>query len=219
MKCGRGSVTLAGVPHQFEIDREAGEGHKYHGCRRNAVSTVTSAGYQFRNALQAVLAQVDLTDLGIGRAPKAFGLKVDRPYSGWVSEVDPHVERLEYQRGPGSSPSSCASRESTAPLGSDEGGITCGHRGLVGSAVQRKFEVKGFSDLIGRTSSELDLKSQSAPRSTRTNIPVAGPSGSLMRWKTASAMSSTCRNSRRGDSVPQFWTRSTPCCTTSSFRL
>ncbi|PZE65394.1 GDP-L-fucose synthase [Curtobacterium sp. MCBD17_021] len=33
-----------------------------------------------------------------------------------------------------------------------------GHRGLVGSAVWRKLESEGFTDLVGRTSSELDLK-------------------------------------------------------------
>ena len=33
-----------------------------------------------------------------------------------------------------------------------------GHRGLVGSAVWRHFESKGFTNLIGRTSRELDLR-------------------------------------------------------------
>jgi GDP-L-fucose synthase len=33
-----------------------------------------------------------------------------------------------------------------------------GHRGLVGSALWRKFQAEGFTDLVGRTSSELDLK-------------------------------------------------------------
>ncbi|ROP74745.1 GDP-L-fucose synthase [Curtobacterium sp. PhB115] len=33
-----------------------------------------------------------------------------------------------------------------------------GHRGLVGSAVWRRLESDGFTDLVGRTSSELDLK-------------------------------------------------------------
>jgi GDP-L-fucose synthase len=37
-----------------------------------------------------------------------------------------------------------------------------GHRGLVGSAIWRKLEGEGFDDLIGRTSSELDLKDRSA---------------------------------------------------------
>lgn len=35
-----------------------------------------------------------------------------------------------------------------------------GHRGLVGSAVLRKFKDAGFSDLITRTSAELDLRDQ-----------------------------------------------------------
>ena len=35
-----------------------------------------------------------------------------------------------------------------------------GHRGMVGSAVWRALEKKGYSNLIGRTSKELDLKNQ-----------------------------------------------------------
>lgn len=35
-----------------------------------------------------------------------------------------------------------------------------GHRGLVGSAIWRKLEHEGFSSLVGRTSSELDLKNR-----------------------------------------------------------
>jgi GDP-L-fucose synthase len=37
-----------------------------------------------------------------------------------------------------------------------------GHRGLVGSAVWRRLESEGFSGLVGRTSSELDLKDRPA---------------------------------------------------------
>lgn len=37
-----------------------------------------------------------------------------------------------------------------------------GHRGLVGSAIWRKLELEGFNNLIGRTSSELDLKDRDA---------------------------------------------------------
>lgn len=33
-----------------------------------------------------------------------------------------------------------------------------GHRGLVGSAVWRKLEAEGFTDIVGRTSGELDLR-------------------------------------------------------------
>lgn len=36
-----------------------------------------------------------------------------------------------------------------------------GHRGMVGSAVWRTLEQNGYTNLIGRTSSELDLKKQS----------------------------------------------------------
>jgi len=37
-----------------------------------------------------------------------------------------------------------------------------GHRGMVGSAVWRALENKGYSNLLGKTSAELDLKNQSA---------------------------------------------------------
>ena len=37
-----------------------------------------------------------------------------------------------------------------------------GHRGMVGSAVWRDLESKGYSNLIGKTSSELDLRNQQA---------------------------------------------------------
>jgi GDP-L-fucose synthase len=37
-----------------------------------------------------------------------------------------------------------------------------GHRGLVGSAVWRHFSSSGFDDLVGRTSSELDLRDRDA---------------------------------------------------------
>ena len=37
-----------------------------------------------------------------------------------------------------------------------------GHRGMVGAAVWRHLEQKGFTNLIGRTSKELDLKDQQA---------------------------------------------------------
>ena len=37
-----------------------------------------------------------------------------------------------------------------------------GHRGLAGSAVWRRLEAEGFTDLVGRTSSELDLRERGA---------------------------------------------------------
>ena len=39
-----------------------------------------------------------------------------------------------------------------------------GHRGLVGSAIKRNLEAKGYTDIIGRTHSELDLTDQAAVR-------------------------------------------------------
>lgn len=37
-----------------------------------------------------------------------------------------------------------------------------GHRGLVGSAIWRKLEASGFANIVGKTSSELDLKDRDA---------------------------------------------------------
>ncbi|WP_456424000.1 GDP-L-fucose synthase family protein [Lutibacter sp.] len=37
-----------------------------------------------------------------------------------------------------------------------------GHRGMVGSAIWRNLEAKGYTNLIGRTSSQLDLRDQAA---------------------------------------------------------
>ena len=37
-----------------------------------------------------------------------------------------------------------------------------GHRGLVGSAIWRRLETEGFTDLVGRSSAELDLKDRDA---------------------------------------------------------
>jgi GDP-L-fucose synthase len=38
----------------------------------------------------------------------------------------------------------------------------CGHRGMVGSAVWRELEARGFDRLIGRSSAELDLRDRDA---------------------------------------------------------
>ncbi|CCQ13643.1 GDP-L-fucose synthase [Rhodococcus sp. AW25M09] len=48
------------------------------------------------------------------------------------------------------------------PLDRDAPLYVAGHRGLVGSAIWRQLEASGFSDLIGRSSSELDLKDRDA---------------------------------------------------------
>ncbi|MCS5489167.1 GDP-L-fucose synthase family protein [Algoriphagus limi] len=37
-----------------------------------------------------------------------------------------------------------------------------GHRGMVGSAIWRKLEAEGYTNLIGKTSTELDLRNQAA---------------------------------------------------------
>ncbi|NII40831.1 GDP-L-fucose synthase [Curtobacterium flaccumfaciens] len=48
------------------------------------------------------------------------------------------------------------------PLDRSDRVYVAGHRGLVGSAVWRRLEAEGFSDLVGRTSAELDLKDRDA---------------------------------------------------------
>jgi GDP-L-fucose synthase len=48
----------------------------------------------------------------------------------------------------------------------DRGSVVyvAGHRGLVGSAIWRHLEAEGFTNLVGRTSSELDLRDREAVR-------------------------------------------------------
>ncbi len=52
-----------------------------------------------------------------------------------------------------------------APLDREAPTFVAGHRGLVGSAVLRCFERSGFSNLVTRTSSELDLRDAGAVES------------------------------------------------------
>ncbi|MGW5267715.1 GDP-L-fucose synthase family protein [Rhodococcus sp. NPDC003994] len=63
-----------------------------------------------------------------------------------------------------------------APLDRDAVTYIAGHRGLVGSALWRHFEDQGFTNLVGRTSSELDLKDRAAVfeffRETRPRVVV-----------------------------------------------
>jgi len=49
-----------------------------------------------------------------------------------------------------------------APLDRDATFYIAGHRGLVGSGIWRRLEAEGFTDLVGRTSAELDLKDRAA---------------------------------------------------------
>ncbi|MEO6058124.1 MAG: GDP-L-fucose synthase, partial [Gemmatimonadales bacterium] len=48
--------------------------------------------------------------------------------------------------------------QSTAPLDRSSTVYVAGHRGLVGSAIWRHLEASGFTNLVGRTSAELDLR-------------------------------------------------------------
>ncbi|MGY1774402.1 GDP-L-fucose synthase family protein [Geodermatophilus sp. SYSU D00804] len=54
---------------------------------------------------------------------------------------------------------------SLSPLDRDARTYVAGHRGLVGSAVLRHLQSLGFSDLVTRTSSELDLRDTRAVES------------------------------------------------------
>jgi GDP-L-fucose synthase len=49
-----------------------------------------------------------------------------------------------------------------APLDRDARVYVAGHRGLVGSAIWRKLQAEGFTDLVGLSSKELDLKDRDA---------------------------------------------------------
>ncbi|MET4147145.1 GDP-L-fucose synthase [Arthrobacter sp. UYCo732] len=51
---------------------------------------------------------------------------------------------------------------SPRPLDRSAKFYVAGHRGLVGSAVWRKLEMEGFTDLVGRGSAELDLMNREA---------------------------------------------------------
>ena len=51
---------------------------------------------------------------------------------------------------------------SAEPIDRNAPTYVAGHRGLVGSAIWRRFEADGFRDLIGRSSSELDLLERDA---------------------------------------------------------
>lgn len=51
---------------------------------------------------------------------------------------------------------------SPGPLDREAPFYVAGHRGLVGSAIWRHLQSAGFTNLIGRTSSELDLKARPA---------------------------------------------------------
>jgi len=48
------------------------------------------------------------------------------------------------------------------PLDRDATTYVAGHRGMVGSAIWRRLEAAGFTDLRGRSSSELDLRDRDA---------------------------------------------------------
>jgi GDP-L-fucose synthase len=48
------------------------------------------------------------------------------------------------------------------PLDRDECVYVAGHRGLVGSAIWRRLQAEGFSNLVGRSSGELDLTDRDA---------------------------------------------------------
>lgn len=55
-------------------------------------------------------------------------------------------------------------REIVPPLSKDAKIYVAGHRGLVGSAIMRRLGREGFSNIITRTSSDLDLRDQASVR-------------------------------------------------------
>ena len=55
-----------------------------------------------------------------------------------------------------------ASEYKTGPLDRNSTFYVAGHRGLVGSAMLRKLEAEGFTNIVGKTSQELDLKNRQA---------------------------------------------------------
>jgi GDP-L-fucose synthase len=55
-----------------------------------------------------------------------------------------------------------APSSSPSPLDREAVTYVAGHRGLVGSAVWRHLQSQGFTNLVGRTSSELDLRDRDA---------------------------------------------------------
>lgn len=52
--------------------------------------------------------------------------------------------------------------EQASPLDRESRVYIAGHRGLVGSAIWRHLQDEGFTELVGRTSSELDLRDRDA---------------------------------------------------------
>jgi GDP-L-fucose synthase len=62
------------------------------------------------------------------------------------------------------------------PLDRDSRIYVAGHRGLAGSAIWRHLEDEGFTDLVGATSSELDLRNREAVfdylRQTRPDVVI-----------------------------------------------
>ena len=58
-----------------------------------------------------------------------------------------------------------------------------GHRGMVGSAVQRKLESEGFHNFVSRTSAELDLRNQHAVADLKEAFAEKSPA-STWQWPT-----------------------------------
>jgi len=57
-----------------------------------------------------------------------------------------------------------------AELDRDATFYVAGHRGLVGSAIVRKLESSGFTNIVGKTSAELDLKNRDAVFEYMTSV-------------------------------------------------
>ena len=53
-------------------------------------------------------------------------------------------------------------REATVQLQKSDKIFVAGHRGMVGSALVRRFEAQGFTDLLTRDRTQIDLADESA---------------------------------------------------------
>ena len=56
--------------------------------------------------------------------------------------------------------------------GKDEAIYVAGHRGMVGAALVRELQGRGYRQVITRSHSELDLQDQAAPRVPSRTKPV-----------------------------------------------
>ena len=82
---------------------------------------------------------------------------------------------------------------SAGPIAKDASIYVAGHRGLVGSAIVRRLKAAGFTNILGVTRQQLDLRDQAAVNAWfRSNQPeyvflVAGTVGGILANSTRPA--------------------------------